>query len=106
MNKKPDRYSVLVIDIDSLPQRITQAEALGMSWMVRDSSKTGRTHGKVALYIFFDEAGMEAYLRNEWGDAMEAIRHNLGLLRSGKMTQEFFIERCADLSGANTESEQ
>lgn len=59
----PDRYTVVKVSPGELASMIIHARTLGMLWFVKgDSDREGR----LSLYLFFDEMGMNAYLDGEY----------------------------------------
>lgn len=60
--EKVDRYSVLERSFDELPATLEHAQALGLQYLVMNGN--GRKTARV--YIFFDQAGLIAYLSGQY----------------------------------------
>jgi hypothetical protein len=69
--EKPDRYTVLTVNSASLITAIAAATTLGLTWFAQCApyDKT-----LVLLYIFFDQAGLAAYLANQYTAVTDQIR--------------------------------
>jgi len=67
--KNADRYTVMTMHPNDLPEKMTQARELGLHYFVMDSHQKGMCN----LYLFFDENGRDNYLTRMWGDALTSV---------------------------------
>jgi hypothetical protein len=64
-NERPDRYTVIKVKPDKLPEYIQAAQLLKLHYLVK-SDDPG--YEPPLLYLFFDRLAMEQYMRGEYDE--------------------------------------
>ena len=75
MSKKADRYTVIEIHINDIPEKLTAIRSLDLHWfIVRPTSPSDTT---CQIYVFFDSAGLNNYLSGMYDPVQDSIRRVL-----------------------------
>ena len=72
MIKKADRYTVLDLHLNDIPEKVEHVLSLGMRFMI--TNWQGGSGKECSLHVFFDEAGMKNYIGGFYSDPMDRIR--------------------------------
>jgi hypothetical protein len=94
--KQPDRYTMLRCNPTELAQHIVNINFLGLKWFCRGDYGSD---GRVNIYVFFDELGLQKYLSQEWGSTLDMVRGWINEVDTGEISDTDFTRRCIELLG-------